>query len=224
MEGWRQSKLGRRDQPCPTKKQKNPLDSDRPSHGRHAFPRTRLRRFGVSDARKQRETAISGGWSLFRNWSNIWFAMHVTSKPAVVGIFCLVCTIFLGALYEYPRYVTGSFPVIGAMEFLGVPLLSDVPSAKMPPVAVEQFLEGDFSIVRDLRALPAPVLRGLTGKDGSSLAMTNPWGIILESDLVAPGIPGARLIFAGISREKVTAQVTVSRYTGSSARSRSPRC
>jgi hypothetical protein len=72
----------------------------------------------------------------------------------------------------------------------------------MPPVAVEQFLEGDFSIVRDLRALPAPVLRGLTGKDGSSLAMTNPWGIILESDLVAPGIPGARLIFAGTSREK----------------------
>jgi hypothetical protein len=39
MEGWRQGKLGRRDQPCPTKKHKNPLDSDRPSHGRpfHSF-------------------------------------------------------------------------------------------------------------------------------------------------------------------------------------------
>ena len=31
MEGWR---LGGREKPCPTKKQKNPLDSDRPSHGR----------------------------------------------------------------------------------------------------------------------------------------------------------------------------------------------
>src|ERR1051326_4130908 len=34
MEGWRQWRLGRGEKPCPTKKQKNPLDSDRPSHGR----------------------------------------------------------------------------------------------------------------------------------------------------------------------------------------------
>src|SRR5205807_4655100 len=35
MEGWRQCwRLGRREKSCPTKKQKNPLDSDRSSHGR----------------------------------------------------------------------------------------------------------------------------------------------------------------------------------------------
>ncbi len=34
MEGWRQWRLDGREKPCPTKKQKNPLDSDRPSHGR----------------------------------------------------------------------------------------------------------------------------------------------------------------------------------------------
>src|SRR5205807_9785074 len=42
MEGWRQWRLGRREKPCPSKKQKNPLDSDRPSHGRrlHSEPRS----------------------------------------------------------------------------------------------------------------------------------------------------------------------------------------
>jgi hypothetical protein len=128
--------------------------------------------------------------------------MRLTSKPAVVGVFCLVCLSFVGALCVYPRYVSMSFPVIDVRMLEEVPLLSDFPSAKIPPAAAEQFLEGDFSIVRDLRALPAPVLRGLTGKDGSSLAMTNPWGRIQESDDLVPGVPGARLIFAGTSRDR----------------------
>src|SRR5205807_10338971 len=41
MEGWRQCwRLGRREKSCLTKKQKNPLDSDRSSHGRpsHSKP------------------------------------------------------------------------------------------------------------------------------------------------------------------------------------------
>jgi len=33
MEGWRQRRLGRREKPCSTKRQKNQLDSDWPSHG-----------------------------------------------------------------------------------------------------------------------------------------------------------------------------------------------
>src|ERR1043166_6900384 len=42
MEGWRQWRLGRGEKPCPTKKQKNPLDSDRPSHERPLHSRPRL--------------------------------------------------------------------------------------------------------------------------------------------------------------------------------------
>src|ERR1700731_1654652 len=34
MEGWRQWLTRPEKKPCPTKKQQNPLDSDRPSHGR----------------------------------------------------------------------------------------------------------------------------------------------------------------------------------------------
>jgi hypothetical protein len=34
MEGWRQCNDSAGEKPCPTKNKSNPLDSDRPSHGR----------------------------------------------------------------------------------------------------------------------------------------------------------------------------------------------
>jgi len=50
MEGWRPGKLGWREKSCPTKKQTNPLDSDRPSQGRRITLRrkSRLNPFGIN--------------------------------------------------------------------------------------------------------------------------------------------------------------------------------
>src|ERR1700731_2315334 len=47
MEGWRQWLTRPEKKPCPTKKQQNPLDSDRPSHGRRLRSSSLARDLGL---------------------------------------------------------------------------------------------------------------------------------------------------------------------------------
>jgi hypothetical protein len=75
------------------------------------------------------------------------------------------------------------------------------PSGEMSQSAKELFLQGDFSTVKDVRALPAPVLRVFT--EPGSRTMANPRKDFQATDfIVDDSLPHERLIFAGVSRDR----------------------
>jgi hypothetical protein len=71
------------------------------------------------------------------------------------------------------------------------------PSGEMSQSAKELFLQGDFSTVKDVRALPAPVLRVFIR------TMANPGEYFHATDVIVfESLPWRRLIFAGVSRDR----------------------
>jgi hypothetical protein len=76
---------------------------------------------------------------------------------------------------------------------------TDVPSAGISQFEKQHFLEGDFKIISDVKALPKPVLEAFTQKNGSRLLMANPGEQFEATDVVpGPNVPRMRLIFAGV--------------------------
>lgn len=76
-------------------------------------------------------------------------------------------------------------------------------SENLDPTAAKQFLDGSFSIINDVRNLPAPVLRVFTEQGGPRLLMANPGKNFRVGDVVDdPTVPSKRLIFAGISSDR----------------------
>ena len=74
---------------------------------------------------------------------------------------------------------------------------SDVPQA----IKVES-LKGDFRIITDVRALPAPVFKSLQEEGGSRSVMANPGGRFESTDAIFDSsVPRQRLILAGVSRD-----------------------
>ena len=73
------------------------------------------------------------------------------------------------------------------------------PSENLAPTAAKQFLDGSFSLIKDVQSLPAPVLRAFTEQGGSRLLMANPGKDFRVGDVIYdPTVPSKRLIFAGI--------------------------
>ena len=73
------------------------------------------------------------------------------------------------------------------------------PSENLSPTAAKQLLDGRFSLINDVRNLPAPVLRAFTEQDGSRPLMANPGKNFRVGDVIYdPTVPSKRLIFAGI--------------------------
>ena len=77
------------------------------------------------------------------------------------------------------------------------------PSQNLAPTAAKQFLDGSFSLINDVRNLPAPVLRAFTEQGGSRTLMANPGKAFRVGDVVDdPTVPSKHLIFAGISGDR----------------------
>jgi hypothetical protein len=75
------------------------------------------------------------------------------------------------------------------------------PSGEMSQSAKELFLQGDFSTVKDVRALPAPVLRVFI--EPGSRIMANPGEDFQATDFIVDhSLPHKRLILAGVSRDR----------------------
>jgi len=73
----------------------------------------------------------------------------------------------------------------------------------MSPAERQAFLEGDFQVVRTVRALPSAVLKVYTVKDGGWLALTDPGKKFQATDVIEdPSLPRRRLIFAGVSEDR----------------------
>jgi hypothetical protein len=86
--------------------------------------------------------------------------------------------------------------------------LGDAPRIEFPPEgmsqsAVENFLEGNFAIITNVRGLPTPVLRAFTENTGSRLLIANPGEQFEATDVISDSsLPRMRLIFAGVLNDK----------------------
>jgi len=69
--------------------------------------------------------------------------------------------------------------------------------------AREEFLNGDFTIVKDVRVLPVPIREALSEQGGSRLVMANPGEKFEATDVIDDSsLPQRRLIFAGVSSDR----------------------
>jgi len=67
----------------------------------------------------------------------------------------------------------------------------------------QQFIDRDFTIVKDVKALPSVILDALTEQGGSRLVIANPGEKFEATDLILdPSLPRRRLIFAGVSNDR----------------------
>jgi hypothetical protein len=83
----------------------------------------------------------------------------------------------------------------------------EYPAEKMSRVAIRSFLEGQFSIIKHVGSLPAPVLQVFTEKGGSRPVMADPGKNFEATDFIVDGtLPRKRLIFAGVSGDKCFVQ------------------
>ena len=74
---------------------------------------------------------------------------------------------------------------------------------KMTQLARKQFLDSNFTIVRDVGHLPRPVLEKFTEQKGSRPVIANPGGNFIVGDVIYDSsLPRERLIFAGVSGER----------------------
>jgi hypothetical protein len=122
--------------------------------------------------------------------------MPVNRKSAVVMI--VVCSfLFAVARSGLLRYWRQASRPVGQAQ------RTDVPSAGISQFEKEHFLEGDFRLISDVKALPTPVLEAFTGKSGTRLLMANPGEQFEATDVVSgPNVPRMRLIFAGVFGDK----------------------
>ena len=77
------------------------------------------------------------------------------------------------------------------------------PSVGLSFLEREKFLEGDFTIIKDMNALPSSVLHLYTEQGGTRLLMANPGERFDATDVITDrSVPRKRLIFAGVSGDK----------------------
>jgi hypothetical protein len=77
------------------------------------------------------------------------------------------------------------------------------PSAGLSLSEREKFLAGNFTIIRDTKALPRSILHVYTEQGGTRLLMADPGKNFEATDVISdPSVPRKRLIFAGVSNDK----------------------
>jgi hypothetical protein len=73
----------------------------------------------------------------------------------------------------------------------------------LPQTAKQEFLNGDFTITKDVNVLPSSVLETLTEQGGSRLIMANPGEKFEATDnIIDSSLPQRRLIFAGVLSDR----------------------
>jgi hypothetical protein len=119
---------------------------------------------------------------------------------------------------KFLKWTLVSISLVTGVLILGV-FLSHYLKSKSPPLGegplimfpVEQisaserqlFLDGSFSLIKDVKLLPVPVLRAFTEQGGTRPVMANPRQDFQAGDVVFdPSLPWKRLIFAGVSGDK----------------------
>ena len=79
----------------------------------------------------------------------------------------------------------------------------DLPSTGLSAQEREKFLDGDFTIIKDMNVLPRSVLHVYTEQGSTRLLMANPGKRFEATDFISDAsVPRKRLIFAGVSDYK----------------------
>ena len=100
----------------------------------------------------------------------------------------------------------------------GVPVFDVPPIARNPaPLTtpdVQRILRGDFQIVRRVRQVPVAVQQAFTVLSDEAFEMVNP-GQEMSTDMILPGVPDKRLIFAGLGNHTAVLVFEQGGYVGS---------
>jgi hypothetical protein len=116
--------------------------------------------------------------------------MSKTWKSILAIALLTVIAVLFFRYHEAARTPLGDGPVL------------TFPNSGIPSAAERQFLASDFTI-KDVKALPRPVLQAFTEEGGSRFTLANPGKEFLATDVIYDSsLPRKRLIFAGISGEK----------------------
>lgn len=111
-------------------------------------------------------------------------------------------------LRDGPLVALQTTPLSPSAIQLSVGPLRDGPHIAYPATALsssarQQFLEGNFRLIRNVEGLPLAVLRAFTEEGGSRLLMANPGKEFLSTDVIYDSsLPQKRLIFAGVLEDK----------------------
>jgi hypothetical protein len=133
---------------------------------------------------------------LIENRCTIALVMRMFQKSALLGVVAWI-SLFVVAGISVAYLQKGKSPRLGEGPRI------EYPSGEMSQSAKEQFLQGNFLIIKDVRALPAPVLRAFTEQGGSRLTMANPGKDFQATDFILDDtLPSKRLIFAGVSGDR----------------------
>ncbi len=92
---------------------------------------------------------------------------------------------------------------MGPYRPLQEPASMHLPESDMPAVERASFLDGDFTVINKMRALPPVIIGNFTEPDGNRLTIADPGREFRAGDVVYDAsIPRTRLIFAGMQSSK----------------------
>jgi hypothetical protein len=114
-----------------------------------------------------------------------------TTPKIVVFVLLVAVAIAVTSWRERERKPLGEAPPL------------DFSASNMPESERQHFLDGDFTIIKDMKALPGPVLEAFIEQGGSRPVIANPGRNFVVGDVIYDSsIPRKRLLFAGVLSEK----------------------
>ena len=114
----------------------------------------------------------------------IWKSAIATASLAILGL-------LIFRHFQTPKKPLGEGPVV------------TFPSTEVSSAMIEQFLADDFTIIKEVKALPLPVLGAFTEQSGLRFTIADPGKKFLATDVIYDSsLPRKRLIFAGTSGDK----------------------
>lgn len=121
---------------------------------------------------------------------------QVRRQTAGIAIILAVMVAVFGGVAVFHHWKHNTIP-------LGQPAPIKQSIQSMSQSAELDFLASEFQVVKDMRALPAPVIKAFTEAGGTRLTIANPGERFEATDVILDeSIPRKRLLFAGISEHK----------------------
>lgn len=118
------------------------------------------------------------------------------SRKSATAIISVCGVLLVISAFEVDRYITSVPRPLGAAPRI------EIHPTELSKADRQQFLEGDFKVVRDVRELPASILQIFTEQGGSRLLIANPSEKFDAGDVIYPNVPRTRLIIAGVTDAK----------------------
>ena len=120
--------------------------------------------------------------------------------------------------------ITFSAVFLAFLCFAQSPSTESTPAFRVTPLTerartlsaadVGRIVKGDFRIVHRVQQIPKAVQQGFTVLSHEQFSMVNP-GQEMSTDMILPGVPNKRLVFAGIGKDTAVLVFEQGGYVGS---------